>query len=122
MLKFYLRDAKELRQSASELARDLKSTFHGCVEVEVEDTHAQIGSGSLPVHLLPSAAVVFKPVKVSLESLAAAFRSWRIPILGRIQDQRLYFDLRTARCEDIEEIRHAAQHVAQSVGNPPCVM
>jgi L-seryl-tRNA(Ser) seleniumtransferase len=53
----------------------------------------QIGSGALPVDLLPSFAIAVRGK--GLDRLAAAFRGLPIPVIGRIGDGTLYFDLRT---------------------------
>ena len=58
---------------------------------------SQIGSGSLPVDRLPSAALTFTPHDgrgSRLEALAARWRALPVPIIGRIYDGRLWLDLR----------------------------
>ena len=58
---------------------------------------SQIGSGSLPVDRLPSAALTFTPHDgrgSHLESLAARWRELPVPVIGRIYDGRLWLDLR----------------------------
>lgn len=61
---------------------------------------SQIGSGSLPLDLLASWGLCIsagrgKGSDQKLRTLADAFRSLPIPVLGRIHSGRLYFDLRT---------------------------
>ena len=63
------------------------------VEVAIEPVRGQIGSGALPVDLLPSFAIAVRGK--GLDGLAAAFRGLPIPVIGRISDGTLYFDLRT---------------------------
>ena len=62
------------------------------------DSFSQIGSGALPVDTLPSAALAITPTHGSrgrqLKNLAAAFRTLPVPVIGRIQDDQLLFDLR----------------------------
>ncbi len=71
-----------------------------CVELE-----SQIGSGALPTHTIPSAGIALTPEDGSgskLMALEQAFRDLPTPILGRISDGALLFDLRTLdRPEDI---------------------
>ncbi|XPE60750.1 hypothetical protein ACNKHT_23600 [Shigella flexneri] len=58
---------------------------------------SQIGSRSLPVDRLPSAALTFTPMMdavAHLESLAARWRELPVPVIGRIYDGRLWLDLR----------------------------
>jgi L-seryl-tRNA(Ser) seleniumtransferase len=63
------------------------------VDVGIEQVRGQIGSGALPVDLLPSFALVV--YADGLDRLADAFRRLPIPVIGRINDDALYFDLRT---------------------------
>ena len=70
------------------------------VEVDVVPVQSQIGSGSLPVDLLPSFALRVTPAggkRVSgsaLERIAAAFRALPVPVIGRIADRGFLLDLR----------------------------
>ena len=76
----------------------LVSSLAGNARVELVDIDSQIGSGSLPLELLPSKAVCIMPVKPSdsrLQQIALAFRRLPTPVIGRIHDGRLLFDLRT---------------------------
>lgn len=70
-------------------------------KVEVAACKSQIGSGALPVDLLPSFAIVFEPpAAVSrgrgrrLEELAQAFRALPTPVIGRIAEDRFWLDCR----------------------------
>jgi L-seryl-tRNA(Ser) seleniumtransferase len=63
------------------------------VEVAIEPVRGQIGSGALPVDLLPSFALAIRAK--GLDRLADAFRGLPIPVIGRIGAGKLYFDLRT---------------------------
>jgi L-seryl-tRNA(Ser) seleniumtransferase len=62
-------------------------------EVAIEPVRGQIGSGALPVDLLPSFALAIRAK--GLDRLADAFRGLPIPVIGRIGAGKLYFDLRT---------------------------
>jgi len=70
-------------------------------EVSVEPCMSQIGSGALPVDVLPSVAVVMAPPAAvvrgrgrRLERLAAAFRALPTPVIGRIAEDRFWLDCR----------------------------
>ena len=60
---------------------------------------SQVGSGALPVDTLDSVAIkLVKPGQrrpgKALKQLASAFRQLPIPVIGRIEDDALWFDLR----------------------------
>jgi L-seryl-tRNA(Ser) seleniumtransferase len=73
--------------------------------VAVEPCRSQIGSGALPVDLLPSAAVTIGGG--ALESLASAFRALPRPVIGRIAQDRMWLDCRCL--EPAEEAAFEAQ-------------
>ena len=75
MLRRYTRSIAELREVAEKLANHLRKIFGEAIRVTVEESTAQIGSGSLPVDTLPSLAVNLHSPQISAETLAAYFRA-----------------------------------------------
>jgi len=75
------------------------SALAGVAEVSVVETRSQIGSGALPVSLLPSAALALRPVGAAksgaaVEALARTLRGLPIPVIGRIEAGNVVLDLR----------------------------
>jgi L-seryl-tRNA(Ser) seleniumtransferase len=78
--------------------------------VAVVETRSQIGSGALPVSLLPSAGLALTPLAPgggaptgmrrgvprggAVEALARRLRSLPVPLIGRIEGGRVILDLR----------------------------
>ena len=87
------RPADEIRAQAERLLPVVAKAIGGDAAVGIEPVRGQIGSGALPVDLLPSFAIAVRGK--GLDRLAAAFRGLPIPVIGRISDGTLYFDLRT---------------------------
>ena len=87
------RPADEIRALAERLLPVVAKAIGGDAAVGIEPVRGQIGSGALPVDLLPSFAIAVRGK--GLDRLAAAFRGLPIPVIGRISDGTLYFDLRT---------------------------
>lgn len=95
-LRLLTRPAEEIRRLAERLQPDL-AAHYADVAVSVAACQSQIGSGSLPVDRLPSAALTFTPHDgrgSRLEALAARWRALPCPVIGRIYDGRLWLDLR----------------------------
>jgi len=105
-LALLTRERDEIDRSAERVAGALRELVSEPVTVTVEQCRSQIGSGALPVDLLPSCAVVLR-LSVEqrrrtgpwLEALARAFRALPTPVIGRIRDDGFALDL---RCLDDE--------------------
>ena len=95
-LRLLTRSEPEIRASAERIAPFLSLAFPDR-PVSVEACRSQIGSGALPVDLLPSAAVTIGGS--ALESLASALRSLPWPVIGRITRGRLWLD---CRCLEVD--------------------
>ena len=73
---------------------------------------SQIGSGSLPVDLLPSAGIAIAVPGKRRGALAAvvssAFRALPVPVIGRIKDGAFIMDLRCLQHEEefLEQLQH----------------
>jgi L-seryl-tRNA(Ser) seleniumtransferase len=75
----------------------------------VVDVRSTVGGGSLPGETLPSAAVAIRGG--SADRLLAALRTGVPPVVGRIEDGRAVFDLRTVEPDDDHAILGALRAV-----------
>jgi L-seryl-tRNA(Ser) seleniumtransferase len=100
-----IRGAAELHASPDRLLPVLARAVAGHADADIAEAASQIGSGALPVDLLPSAALRLTPLAqkkrqgTALKRLADAFRNLPRPVIGRVHDGALLFDL---RCLDDE--------------------
>ncbi|MBI1987391.1 MAG: L-seryl-tRNA(Sec) selenium transferase [Nitrospinae bacterium] len=86
------------------------------LEVLILDEHSQAGGGSLPLELLPTKVLALRSPTASSETLERLFRANEPPILGRLQKDFLYLDLRTVQEEEEVELLQAIERVAQELG------
>lgn len=94
-LRLLTRPKAEIAAGAGRVRDRVAATLGAWATVEVIDCMSQIGSGSLPVDLLPSVALALMPGEaVSAQDLGRAFRSLPVPVVGRINEGRLLLDLR----------------------------
>jgi L-seryl-tRNA(Ser) seleniumtransferase len=99
-LRWLTRPQAEIEGIAQTVLPALRAALEGYADVEMVACRSQIGSGSLPIDLLPSAGVGLRPARAArrsgrqVEQLATAFRRLPLPVIGRIQDGMLVFDLR----------------------------
>ena len=115
MLQRYTRSIDELRETAEKLANFLRQVFRNAIEVTVEESTAQIGSGSLPVDTLPSLSICIHSSQISAETFAANFRAQPIPVIGRVQDERFRLDVRTVVGKELVWIADAAKGVMEKL-------
>jgi L-seryl-tRNA(Ser) seleniumtransferase len=96
-LRLLTRSEDDIRSVAERLLDPVSKALQGDATVSVTDCRSQIGSGAMPVDLLPSAALALCIVGSrgkALERLAARFRALPVPVIGRIADGMLLLDLR----------------------------
>ncbi|MGP8939465.1 L-seryl-tRNA(Sec) selenium transferase [Enterobacter soli] len=101
-LRLLTRDAASIRAQGELLLAQVAQHYPD-FDVRVESCQSQIGSGSLPVDRLPSAALTFTPRDgrgSQLEALSARLRTLPVPVIGRIYNGRMWLDL---RCLEDEE-------------------
>ena len=108
-LRLLTRPAEEIRAVAERLLPAVEHRLYQIAEVSLVETQSQIGSGALPVSLLPSTALALRPRRqrsgAAVGALARALRLLPIPIIGRIEAGRVLLDL---RCLE-DEANFAAQ-------------
>jgi len=82
--------ADGLRQAVS---RELETLF----TITLQPSLAQAGSGTLPLEKIPSQALVLKPHDGRVDHWAARLRTGDPAVVGYIQDEAIWLDLRTIR-------------------------
>ncbi|RWR03288.1 selenocysteine synthase [[Pantoea] beijingensis] len=96
-LRLLTRSQNDIAQQAERLLPPLRQSLGDRFTLEAVNCLSQIGSGSLPVDRLPSVAITFSPKDgrgSTLEALAQRWRQGSTPVIGRIQEGRLWLDLR----------------------------
>ncbi|MDO6408303.1 L-seryl-tRNA(Sec) selenium transferase [Pantoea phytobeneficialis] len=96
-LHLLTRPAAEIRQLAERLLPALENAFGEDFSLTIAPCSSQIGSGSLPVERLPSVAITFSPRDGQGGTLHALAQRWRAlpqPVIGRLQEGKLWLDLR----------------------------
>jgi L-seryl-tRNA(Ser) seleniumtransferase len=96
-LRLLTRPAAEIEALARRLLPAAAAALAGVAAVEIVACRSQIGSGALPVSLLPSAGLALRPERNSgkaVERLAQSLRNLPIPVIGHIEAGALVLDLR----------------------------
>lgn len=97
-IRLLARPANEIQALAERLREPVASAVGPAFGVTLAACRSQIGSGALPMELMPSVALRLQPADRraggAVDRLAAAFRGLPMPVIGRIGDGALHFDLR----------------------------
>ncbi len=96
-LRLLTRTEADIREQAHRLAPNLTAKLGDQYRVETASVSSQIGSGALPVEVLPSAALSIKAVNGGdepLRSLAKRLRQLPKPVIGRLHNGAVLLDLR----------------------------
>jgi L-seryl-tRNA(Ser) seleniumtransferase len=103
-LRLLARPHDEITALGQRLLPAVEVALEGVAEASLVETRSQIGSGALPVSLLPSTALALRPIggsRAAVEGLARALRALPVPVIGRIEAGRVLFDLRCLEDEAV---------------------
>jgi L-seryl-tRNA(Ser) seleniumtransferase len=106
VLRLFTRSVKELDALATRLLPHFEAKLGQVVQISVLPCESQIGSGALPSNTLASVGIALRSLQKesgdkTLQALAAAFRGLEVPVIGRLSDGSLLFDLRCLEDESI---------------------
>jgi len=102
-LKMLVEDERTLKRRALVLARRLKRHSLS-IHVDTTPVYSEVGGGSFPDFKLPSYAVTVIPENMPLDVFEERLRYLHIPIIARIEKERLIFDVRTILKKDEEDL------------------
>ena len=99
-LRLLARSAAEIRALAERVLPAVERAIAARGVTTVEPCASQIGSGALPIDVLPSACIAIRPLKAGrgagtfLVRVETAFRGLPRPVVGRVTDGAFRLDLR----------------------------
>jgi L-seryl-tRNA(Ser) seleniumtransferase len=115
-LRLLTRPLADIEALAMRLQPRLAAVLGVQWQVIVTPVSSQVGSGSLPVDIIPSMALALCPTKAksgsALKKLAGRLCRLPVPIVGRIADNRLLLDLRCLEDETgfLAQIDHLTEN------------
>ncbi len=93
----------ELATLANSIVQQLESQLPGERFFVCSDV-AYAGGGSLPTEQLPTVVIQWRPSRMSADCAASALRESDTPVVARIRDEAVCFDMRTIREPDIDPL------------------
>ena len=94
----------ELEKRARRVASRLRKSLPTGIEISVVDGESQVGSGSVPVEVIPSKLLALRDASTSPDDLARKLRHQVPAIFTRIHNDAVLFDFRTIRPEEDKDI------------------
>jgi len=79
----------------------------------VRSIWSQIGGGAMPEQNLASWAVAVEPIAMKIDQLTRRLRQASIPVVGRVEADRLLFDLRTIATDETDFLLASLQAALQ---------
>ena len=101
-LRMILASPESLGNRARRLAAAILATGPA-VAAEVVETRSEVGGGTLPDVTLVSWGIAIKPHRLPVHLFEERLRRQTLPLVGRIEKERLILDMRTL-CDDDDEL------------------
>jgi L-seryl-tRNA(Ser) seleniumtransferase len=89
---------------ASRLARRIQNYLADKCKVTVRSTGSRVGGGALPEENLESRAVVLEPLDRTVNDLERDLRMSPLPVIGRIENDWYFLDMRTVADDEVTVI------------------
>ncbi len=99
-LRQLTRSAEAISAAAGRMRPALQAWCGKRAEVSIAPCASQVGSGSLPVDRLPSAALRISSTQVRPAAIAKALRGLPVPVIARVHEDAVWLDLRCLEDED----------------------
>jgi L-seryl-tRNA(Ser) seleniumtransferase len=100
-----------LERRARRVASRLGKSLPAGVDVSVEDGESQVGSGSVPVEVIPTKLLALRSASASPDDLARRMRHQIPAVFTRIHNDALLFDFRTIRPDEDKDIVEAVRRL-----------
>ncbi len=105
----------KLAERAAKLSEQLmaelpKERFYVCSDVSFA------GGGSMPDQEIPTVVVQWQPAGCSTDEVVSALREAEVPVVARVRDDAICFDLRTIRESDFEGLVTSVMDAVMEVG------
>lgn len=102
ILRMIATSVEEVMERAQAVCKALRSEGVKA-KIEVQESRAMLGGGSMPTEEIPSYAVTIMPKSESCEALVKRMRKLPIPIIAHIKNDRIVLDMRTVLEKELQE-------------------
>ena len=103
-LSMIAESSDQVQAKAEICLNKLKAMCTGIFKLDIVETTSRVGGGAMPEQGLASVAVGIKPESFSASKLEKVLRAQPIPIIGRVEHEKLLLDMRTVAEDEVELI------------------
>lgn len=101
-LKMITTGIDEINEKAEMLKESIVNrNLNKIKDIDVVDDFSQVGGGSLPMERLKTKCLVITIENMSIQKFESRLRYLDTPIIPRVYKERIYFDLRTIKKEEL---------------------
>jgi len=100
-----------LKKRAEKILDSLEKEIIRDLGISIVDSFVEAGSGSLPEKNIKSIALRFDPIIIETNKLSKNFKNVFIPVIGYINKDKFFIDLKSVLPPQIEKIRQAIVEV-----------
>jgi L-seryl-tRNA(Ser) seleniumtransferase len=93
-LMLLTQDRKTLKKMAEEIINSVQEHKLRTLGLTIEDSMVEVGSGSLPEKNLKSVTLKFSPKNMSIDIISKSFKQYKVPIIGYINRNSFFIDLK----------------------------
>ncbi|MCF8000397.1 MAG: L-seryl-tRNA(Sec) selenium transferase [Halanaerobiales bacterium] len=100
-----------IKDKAVRLKEKLDNLQIESLDIEIEKDSTKIGGGAFPLQDIPTYVVKIKTDKMELNELSYKLRMNKPPIFTRLYNENMFFDLRTIKETEIDQIVTALKNI-----------
>ncbi|MCT4565851.1 MAG: L-seryl-tRNA(Sec) selenium transferase [Maledivibacter sp.] len=108
-LRMLTMDINEIKEKAEALYRKIVE-YTDEISAEIKEGYSQVGGGAMPLEDLPTYLISLETKILSSKRLEEFLRGNDLPIICRINDDRVLLDVRTIKEEEFEVIAKALKN------------
>jgi L-seryl-tRNA(Ser) seleniumtransferase len=101
VIKMLKMSEEELKKRADHVVRTVEKKC-SVFELSVCKDSSQVGGGAYPLHDIPTYAVSLDSTPLSVNKFESLLRSLKTPVIARIKNDRVLFDMRTLLDDEVE--------------------
>lgn len=96
---------EKINEKAIRLEKLMKENIdNNNIKYELKDDYSEVGGGSLPLEKIPTKCMVLSLENISTQGFENNLRKFNPPIISRVYKDKIYFDLRTIKEDEIPAV------------------